>query len=243
MSSFFVWAHRGASAVAPENTLAAFAEAEAGGAEGIEIDVHLSRDGVPVVIHDETLKRTTDGVGWVSDFSVAELQRLDAGAWFASEFAGETIPTLEEILEWAGSRLRVNIEIKTADAALAVVELLRSFPRSDVLLSSFDSDLLSFLRREEVSLPLGFLCDRRSWTRVLKQAVASRAESFHPRRNLVNRPMIAACRREGLAVYPWTVDNPGDVRRFCRLGTDGLFTNDPRGVRKVLRRLVPATQF
>lgn len=243
MSSFLIWAHRGASAAAPENTLAALAEAETAGADGIEIDVHLSRDGVPVVIHDETLKRTTDGVGWLGDFSAAELQRLDAGSWFSADFSGEAIPTLEEVLEWIGDRMRLNIEIKTADAALAVLELLHSFPQARVLISSFDSDLLDFLQREDAALPLGFLCDSRSWKKALRKAVACGAQSFHPRRNLVSRPMLAACRGTGLAVYPWTVDRPAEVRRFRRLGLDGLFTNDPAAVLTILRRLAAANRL
>ncbi|HKL48577.1 MAG TPA: glycerophosphodiester phosphodiesterase family protein, partial [Desulfuromonadales bacterium] len=179
---------------------------------------------------------TTEGSGLVADFSVTELQRLDAGSWFSSEFAGEVIPTLEEVLEWAAGRLRINVEIKTADAGLAVLELLRSLAGSDVLLSSFDSDLLAFLRRDDDDLPLGFLCDGRPWKKVLQKAIECKAESFHPRRNLVTRPMIAACRRSKIGIYPWTVDRPQDIRRFRRLGTDGLFTNNPREVRKVLRR-------
>ncbi|MFO7984000.1 MAG: glycerophosphodiester phosphodiesterase family protein [Desulfuromonadales bacterium] len=236
MQSFFLWAHRGASAVAPENTIAAFAEAETAGADGIELDVHLSRDGVPVVIHDETLRRTTDGSGLVADFPVAELQRLDAGSWFAPEFAGEAIPTLEEVLDWAAGRLRINVEIKTADAGLAVLELMRASPGSNVLLSSFDSDLLAFLRRDDDDLPLGFLCDSRSWKKVLRKAIECKAESFHPRGNLVSRPMIAACRDSHIGIYPWTVDRPQEIRRFRRLGTDGLFTNNPHEAGKVLQR-------
>ena len=98
MNDFFIWAHRGASASAPENTLAAFRAAEAAGAAGIELDVHLSADGVPVVIHDETVDRTTDGHGPVAALTLCRLRQLDAGRWFAPAFAGEALPTLEEIL-------------------------------------------------------------------------------------------------------------------------------------------------
>src|SRR5512134_1609461 len=102
MAGFLVWAHRGASAAAPENTMAAFRAAEAAGADGIELDVHLSRDGVPVVIHDATLERTTTGTGRVAARSVAALQSLDAGSWFAPHFADEVLPTLEETLRLFG---------------------------------------------------------------------------------------------------------------------------------------------
>jgi glycerophosphoryl diester phosphodiesterase len=90
----FLWAHRGASKNAPENTMAAFAAAVELGVDGLELDIHLSRDGIPVVIHDESLERTTNGRGFVSDASLVQLQQLDAGAWFSPEFTGEPLPTL-----------------------------------------------------------------------------------------------------------------------------------------------------
>lgn len=226
----FIWAHRGASVLAPENTLAAFRAAENAGADGIELDVHLSRDGVAVVLHDETLERTSNGHGRVVRWSVAELGQFDAGGWFASAFSGERIPTLEQVLDWAGERLRLNIEIKTAAAGSAVLRLLRDFPDSRVLISSFDHRLLAGLRRQSAALSLGFLGDSRFWRGGVRRAVAAGAESFHPRADLVSRQLLLACRRAGLAVYPWTVDAPADVRRFMLLGVDGFFTNDPRGV-------------
>lgn len=230
--------------MAPENTLAAFRAAEICGADGIELDVHLSRDGVPVVLHDETLDRTSNGCGQVVRWSVAELSHLDAGSWFDPDFSGEKIPTLEEVLVWAGERLRINIEIKTAAAAAAVLLLLRDFPRSRVLISSFDHRLLAGVRQQDDTLPLGFLCDSRFWRGGVRRAVASGAESYHPRADVVSRSLLLACRQAGLAVYPWTVDAAAEVRRFLLLGVAGLFTNDPRGVVRVLesRRNVPKLQ-
>jgi glycerophosphoryl diester phosphodiesterase len=140
MKRFFVWAHRGASALAPENTLAAFRAAEAGGADGLELDVQLSRDGVPVVLHDATVDRTSDGRGAVAELTLTELRRLDVGTWFAPAFAGERLPTLEEVLAWGGRRLRFNIEIKDAAAGQAVLQQVRCHPRTAVLVSSFDHE-------------------------------------------------------------------------------------------------------
>src|SRR5206468_4882936 len=107
-------AHRGASARAPENTLAAFREAIRLGADAIELDVQLSADGVPMVIHDLTVDRTTNGHGSVASFASRDLRRLDAGAWFSSRFKGERVPTLEEALECARGRCGLNVEIKEA---------------------------------------------------------------------------------------------------------------------------------
>lgn len=229
---FFIWAHRGAAADAPENTLVAFAAAEAAGADGIELDVHLSRDGVPVVIHDERVERTTDGRGAVAELRLAELRRLDAGSWFSPFFSGEPIPVLDEVLDWADDRLRLNIEIKDVRVGRALLDLLPRYPRARVLVSSFDHRLLAELRRRDGNLPLGFLYEDDGWRRVLRRALACGAESLHPREDHVHRPLLAACKGHGLAVYPWTVDDPGRIRALRRLGIDGFFTNDPLVVRR-----------
>ncbi len=137
-------AHRGASAVAPANTLAAFEKAAELGADGIEFDVHLSADGAPVVIHDFAVDATTDGSGRVAEMDLAQLKQLDAGSRFDPAFAGERIPTLEEVLQTFGDRLLLNVELKSTSprddglerAVLALVEQYELGSR--VLLSSFN---------------------------------------------------------------------------------------------------------
>jgi glycerophosphoryl diester phosphodiesterase len=137
-------AHRGASAAAPANTMAAFEKALALGADGIELDVQLSADGVPVVIHDFTVDDTTDGSGKVARMTLAQLEQLDAGSYFDPAFAGERIPTLEKVLEVMGNRLLLNIELKgfsLFDKGLerAVIGLIEQHAlRSRVFLSSFN---------------------------------------------------------------------------------------------------------
>jgi glycerophosphoryl diester phosphodiesterase len=234
MKDFFIWAHRGASARAPENTLAAFREAEAAGADGLELDVHLSRDGVPVVIHDDTVDRTTDGSGAVSALTFREIRALDAGCWFGRRFACEPLPTLEEVFRLAGDRLRLNVEIKNAAAGSAVLALMKRNPRTLVLVSSFDHDLLAVLRRQEPGLSLGFLTEASDWQKPLEKAAALVAESFHPRQDLVDAELILACRSRRLAVYPWTVDEPQRLAALRRLGVDGVFCNDPERVARWL---------
>lgn len=229
----FIWAHRGASACAPENTMAAFLAAEGAGADGIELDLHLSRDGVPVVIHDETLERTTNGTGAVGQRTLAELRGLDAGSWFGPSFAGERLPTLAEVLDWADDRLRLNLEIKTAAAGRKVLAVLRDFPRCRALISSFDHRLLAALRSLAPLLPLGFLGETRFWRRGVVRATAAGGESYHPRQDLVSRQLVETCHRQGLAVFPWTVDAPGRARTLLRLGIDGMFTNEPARLRNL----------
>ncbi len=234
MNRFFVWAHRGASAIAPENTLAAFRAAEAAGAPGLELDVQLSRDGVPVVLHDRILDRTSDGCGLVDKLPLTELKTLDAGSWFDPAFAGEKIPTLEEVLAWGGRRLRFNIEIKDSAAGQAVLDLSRRYAEAAIVVSSFDHELLRGIRIRAPKLPLAFLWEMGDWQAAVTAAAACSAESFNPRYSALSAEMVAACHQRGLAVYPWTVDDVEDLETCRRFLVDGLFCNDPA---QVLARL------
>lgn len=223
----FIWAHRGASALAPENTMAAFSAALDCGVDGIELDVHLTRDGVPVVIHDETLERTTNGSGRVNMMNWNVIRQFDAGSWFPGDYQGETIPALEQVLEEFAGRLALNIELKDFAAGLKVLDLLKHFDDSGFLLSSFNASLLTRLRQESSDLPLAFLYEEGAWHKAVKLAVDLKVRAFHPRVDLLTRPMVRCCHSAGLKVSPWTVDVPGQARSLLRAGVDGLFTNDP----------------
>ena len=161
-------AHRGNSAEAPENTLAAFGSAIRLGAPWIELDIHPSKDGVLVVIHDGTVNRTTGGRGEVGALTLEELRRLDAGSWFAPAFAGQRIPTLEEVFELAApAGTRLNIEIKRApgglDVAPAVAALLRRYgAESRYVVSSFESGKGSWYWNEGVAMA-GVSLGREGW--------------------------------------------------------------------------------
>lgn len=233
MTRPFLWAHRGASCCAPENTLAAFTAALENGADGIELDIHLSRDGVPVVIHDETLERTTDGCGPVAGASLSQLQRLDAGGWFAAEFAGEAIPTLETVLAVFGDQTRLNLELKEFRAGLAVLDLLTGYPAADIVVSSFNYGLLRRLRAANSNLPLAVLCDSGNWRPALALARDLAACALHPAAGQVSRPLIAASQQAGLPVFVWTVDRPAHARSLVRAGVSGFFTNDPGSLNAV----------
>ncbi len=233
---FFLWAHRGASAQAPENTMAAFRAAEAAGAHGVELDVHTTRDGVPVVIHDVDVARTTDGKGSVTGMLLRDLKRLDAGSWFDAAFSEERVPTLKEVLEWAQDRVRLNIEIKTASSGEAVLRLLGEFPAARVLVSSFNHNLLRDMRQHHSALSLGFLVETLFWGRIVKKAALCRAESLHPRVDRISSAMVDAARRHGLKVYPWTINEPASFQAVRALDVDGLFTDDPVSLIQLLRK-------
>jgi len=235
-------AHRGASARAPENTLAAFAEAVRLGANAIELDVHLTADGVPVVIHDGTVDRTTNGRGEVAAMTLKDLRRLDAGAWFSSRFRGERIPTLEESLEYARGRCGMNIEIKEPPArrriargapaapdavACAVARAVARTRFNDLLVvSSFSPGALQQARAAMERIRLGFLVSRSlRGLRAVHRRV--RLFSVHPHVRLAGPRRIRLTRRLGLVVVFWTVNDLRLMRRLLALGGDGLMTDDP----------------
>jgi len=235
-------AHRGASAAAPPNTLAAFERAVELGADGIEFDVHLSADGVPVVIHDFTVDATTDGSGRVAEMTLAQLKRLDAGSRFDPAFAGERIPTLEEVLEAMEGRLFLNIELKSTslrDNGLerAVIEQIERHGLDDhVILSSFNPFSLRRAKRIAPHIPVGLLYApglplplRRAWLAPLVPH-----EARHPEHTMVNARYMAWARRRGYLVNAWTVDDPNEMHRLIRLGVDGIITNVPGVLRSVL---------
>lgn len=231
MKKPFLWAHRGDSVRAPENTMAAFAAAVESGADGIELDVHLASDAIPVVIHDETLERTTDASGAVSWTTSRQLAGMDAGTWFSPDFSGEPIPLLTEVLESFAGRLHLNLEIKEFNAGLAVLGLLKDYPAADVIVSSFDYEVLRLLREAEPALALGVLYSAGSWRRAVRLAKGLSARSFHPVAHSVTRPMLAECARAGLLVHVWTVDSAAVARSLVRAGVSGVFTNDPVNLR------------
>lgn len=207
--------------------MAAFSAAVEDGADGLELDVHLSRDDVPVVIHDETLDRTTDGHGAVKDNTWRQLQQLDAGSWFSPGSTGEPLPALEDVLKVFAGQLRLNLEVKEFRAGIVMLELLGDFPTADIVVSSFDHGLLQRLRRVDKSLQLAVLLEFGSWRHAVQTAKEISACAFHPEVSLVSRPMIAACRRASLPVLPWTVDHEGLARGLGRAGVSGFFTNVP----------------
>lgn len=241
-------AHRGASAVAPPNTLAAFEKAVELGADGIEMDVHLSADGVPVVIHDYTVDATTDGSGRVADMTLAQLKELDAGSPFDPTFAGERIPTLGEVLESVGNRLLLNIELKTVsprDTGLerATIGRVNKHGLNEghrVLVSSFNPLSLMRVKRVDAHIPVGLLYApdmplplRRAWLAPLIPH-----EARHPKHTMVDAAYMAWSRRRGYQVNTWTVDEPGEMRRLITLGVDCIITNVPDVLRDIIESTV-----
>ncbi len=212
------------------------------GADGVELDAQLSDDGEVVVIHDFTVDSTTDGTGDVAAKTLAELKALDAGAKFSPQFAGERIPTLAQVFEALDGKLLVNVELKDFNPrhsvlAAPVVEVVRKHAMERrVLFSSFNPFALRAVKRLAPEIPAGLLYAphltvylRRAWLAPLVSH-----EARHPQSSMVTSQTMKWYRARGLRVNAWTVDDPAEMRRLIALGVDGIITNKP----DVLGRLV-----
>jgi glycerophosphoryl diester phosphodiesterase len=228
-----IYAHRGASAYAPENTGAAFRKALDMKADGIELDVHLSKDGHVVVIHDEKVDRTSNGKGLIRDLKLDELKSLDFGAWFSSEFAGEPIMTLDEVLSlldgWDGI---LNIELKSGyvlydNIEQKVIDLLRQHKRIEkCIISSFNHYSLLEIKKLEPALKIGLLYSA-GLVDPWKYAKMVGAEAIHPFFSSAQAPVVKGCNDNGIIINPWTIDQPEIIKALTQFGVDGIITNVP----------------
>lgn len=229
-----VIAHRGASGHAPENTLAAFRLAVAQGATALEFDVSLLGDGTAVVCHDGTLDRCTNRSGPLSTIDKKDLAEVDAGAWFSPEFAGERLPTLEEVLDLIDALdLSANLEMKAHGAmpgplAAAVASALnrRAWAGQRITISSFDHGELVALRQLAPESPLAVLYEAPTpdWRNFL---ASLNAEAIHLDQAELDVSLIHAAREDGRAVRIYTVNDPASAAGFRDAGLDGLFTDYP----------------
>jgi len=228
-----VFAHRGFSAAYPENTLVAFIAALELGVDGLEVDVHLSKDGEMVIIHDEYLNRTTNGDGLVANHTLAELKSLDAGSWFNERFAGQQIPTLEEVLDliqaW-GEAVTINLEIKSGpvpypgleEKLYAAVNNRGLLPR--VIFSSFNHFALQNLKTSHPDANIGLLY-MEGLVDPWLYAERLQAQALHPFYLAVDEALVKGAHEHGLAVRVFTVDDKADVRRMQEWGVDAIVTN------------------
>lgn len=232
-SPLTVVAHRGASSAAPENTLVAQEVARRAGADWIETDVQPSRDGVPFVLHDATVDRTTDGTGNIRDLTAAQLKTLDAGSWFAPQYAGERLPTLaEQLADLRDRGGNLLLEIKgrhTRDEVARIVQVIRETGTTGrVVLQSFEVDALRHARELAPELPLGLL---RSSLDADPVAVARELHltAYNPSGSaLLTRPSVVAdLHRAGVAVMVWTVDSASQWQQLEEAGVDAVITNRP----------------
>jgi glycerophosphoryl diester phosphodiesterase len=230
----WVIAHRGASRVAPENTLAAWRVAAGFGVDMIECDVRLSSDRVPVLMHDATLLRTTGHPGRVSDFTVAELQQMDVGSWFDPSFSEERIPTLRQALESIDPLRRVIIELKDPGCEIEVLDAIRQSgvnPTRIVIFSLYEQSLQSLLSMEP-SLGAAWLVEEfcrseRSWKNALRGLLRINVSALALPVSLASSRLINMAHRFGLVVYVWTVNNSTQVEALITDGVEGIISDIP----------------
>jgi glycerophosphoryl diester phosphodiesterase len=241
----FVWvvAHRGASGYAPENTMAAFRLAVEMGARFIETDLHLTRDARVVAIHDPTLDRTTNGRGPVDAMSLKQVRALDAGTWFdcpaPGSFAGERVPTLDEILQFARETdVIFYLEIKsdaTWGVEHAVVATLRDTGEAArVVILSFDPATLLSVNRLDQTMMTGYLCEHPS-SDLVERTVRAGARQIAPRGDLVTPDLVSKAHQAGLQVVAWTINEPDQMRRLIAAGVDGIMSDYPNRLASVLK--------
>jgi glycerophosphoryl diester phosphodiesterase len=238
-----VIAHRGDRRHAPENTLAAFKLAAEKGADAIELDVKLSIDGQVVVLHDQTVDRTTNGTGNVSRLPFAVLKSLDAGTWFSEQFRGETIPSLDEVFEIFGKLLNINVELTNYatpgdDLVAKVVDLVKKHNlQNSTLFSSFFTRNLRKARLLLPEVPRGLLT-MSGWLGFWGRTFSWRSDYFalHPTLADVNAGLINRVHATGKRIHVWTVNAEEDLMRMIGLGVDGIFTDIPGLALRLLGR-------
>jgi glycerophosphoryl diester phosphodiesterase len=241
-------AHRGASGHCPENTRAAFLRAIELGADMVELDCQMTRDGAVVVIHDDRLDRTTSGRGRVRDYTLREIKTLDAGSWFAAGFAGEEVLTLEEAIELLRGHVELNLEIKGDDApgrleiqCVGIVRSLRFF--SQTVFSSFSAPRIRLVRDLADDARIGVLVDAAaSWAGALDFARDIGAEAMHPQRSLASEATLAAAHGRGFEVRAWAVNRQADIDALVVLGVDGIFTDFPERLLRFGAGRLPAAR-
>lgn len=251
-SQLKVVAHRGASAEAPENTLAAVRRAIARDADTVEVDVQRTKDGALVLLHDTSLARTTNvrrvfprRSPWlVSDFTLDEITRLDAGSWHSEKFAGERIPTLEQLIDaLAPTAVGLLLEIKAAalhsGIAVDVARALQAAPHyvrdaaaaGRLVVQSFDHDALLQHKDELPTIPVGAIGTP---PRAELGRIATWADQVNPVHWSVRRPYVETVQRHGMGCQLWTVNRSEHLRRAIELGADGVITNRPERLRHLL---------
>lgn len=214
--------HRGAMGYEPENTLLSFKKALDLQVDAIELDVHLCKTKEVVVIHDDTVNRTTNGKGYVVEKTFSELRLLDAGK-------GQKIPALQEVFDLIKRKIKINIELKGRETAKPVSEIIEKYVREkgwqcdDFLVSSFNRHELLEFSKLKPEIKIGLVTTKAS----LDLAVKIKAHSVNVRYDAVNKNFVSTAHKKGLMVFAWTVNNSKDIKRIKSYGVDGIFSDFP----------------
>lgn len=245
-----VVAHRGASAYAPENTLAAIKKALAMGVDMVEIDVQLTKDKQVVLMHDLTVDRTTNGKGRVRDLTFDEIRKLDAGSWFSNEFAGEKIPTLEEVIETIKGKCKLLIEVKRVktkkpEIEAKIVQLIDKYNAQNwCVVQSFETQVVKNIQTLDKSIEchklvtmnisvLPLHLDSRIKTGTIYKYKT--VQAINPYFKMLNKRKVNKIHSRGQKIFTWTVNEQEDMKRLIDMGVDGIITNYPDRLIELLK--------
>lgn len=240
-----ILAHRGANKVAPQNTLPAFIKAVEFKADGIETDVHLTKDGEIVICHNYTVDDTSNGTGIIDGMTFEELRSLDFGSYFSEEFRGVTLPTLTELLNVVRDMTLINIEIKAPkrknDIVKRVIDEVHRFGiQNNTIISCFDPECIRESKEIDPFIKTGLLYETGELgTEIMNFGVAAycrqlNADAAHPEHILLTEELVKELHENGLAVNPWTVNDYEDILKYTSWGCDALISNVPDYCKKVL---------
>jgi glycerophosphoryl diester phosphodiesterase len=232
---FIVIAHRGASRVAPENTLSAMKKAIEFGADYAECDVFQTKDGEIVLFHDEEMDRTTGKEGMIWDYTLAELKELEVGSWFKEEFRGEPIPTLREVIQSVKGKIKLNIEVKVSgsdpDIAQKVVDIIRSESiAKECMVTSFEKPVIEKIKEIAPELITGFIFDEEHPPDIFE----GNWEYVCSKRNIVDEEFVRKAKLKGKKIFVWTVNYPAETKKLIDLGVDGIITDVPNLLKEIL---------
>lgn len=229
-----IFGHRGASAYAPMNTIPAFELAYEQGADGIELDVHLTKDGELIIVHDFTIDHTTDSEGIVTEKTLAELKSLDAGSWFDEKFTGAKLPTLDEVFDAVGHKLYINVEIKTLSpdgdgTEESVVACIKKHNMAErVIVSSFNPYVLKRFRPLAPEIPIGYLIHPATVSDISKLVLqADEYEALHPFHEMIDDSYLTLAKKHNYIVNTWTVNETEIATNLVSKGVRGIMTDYP----------------
>lgn len=221
-------AHRGASKIAPENTLKSFQKGIELQADYVEFDTHLSKDGEIVIMHDETTTRTTGVKGVIAEMTLEELKQLDCGE-------GEKIPTLSELIKIAKGKIGLQLEIKSKGQTTKIVELLRKSDLIDsTIISSFDHGELLEVQKIEPKIKLASLALGAKKKSLINEAVEHKFHAIHPFYKFVNEKFIEMAHQNNIKINTWTVDSKNKMKSLIEMGIDGIITNDVAAAKEII---------
>ena len=232
--TLIITGHRGASGLAPENTLASFKKAMEIGADYSELDVQLSKDGQVVLLHDETLDRTTTGKGPVGEWNLADLKTLDAGSWFDEKFKNEPLPTLKEVIDLVKGKMKLNIEIKVKQFNQELVDKVVALIRAEnfqnqCMITSFNQPSVEYVKKIAPELVTGLIFGKK----YNESVFTGNWDVLSSNKANINEKFMKKAHDAGKQVHVWTVNDEKEMQKLIKLGVDGIITNYPDRLKAV----------